>query len=126
MESKLKSFEDAWQQGLNPRIEDWLTDCQEDKRLNLLQELLGIELWWRKKAGQHPRSEDYLARFHDATHEVQAAFTEFNARSANTYAHEALTEGLARESESPAELSHDDPTNEIGRASCRERVCMLV
>ena len=81
MENALNTFEDAWQQGLFPRIEDWLADCQGEARLRRLEELIGIELWWRNKAGQIPQPEEYLARFHDAKNEILAAFAEFNATS---------------------------------------------
>src|SRR5262249_14131432 len=69
----LDQFEEAWQQGTEPRIEDVLRQTpasgDEGARRELLEELIKIDLeyrWRRQRAGVKPlRLEDYVERFSD-------------------------------------------------------------
>jgi hypothetical protein len=55
-------FEQAWQGGLRPRLEDYLAEAPEPERAALLRELLPLEADYRRR-GEKPRPEDYRARF---------------------------------------------------------------
>lgn len=78
MELVFEFFEAAWDEGHSPVLEDWLDeDDDAEHRLKLLQQLLGIELRWRRKRGQCPHPDEYIPRFPDAAERIEAAFAEF-------------------------------------------------
>src|SRR5439155_25983493 len=56
-------FEDAWLDGRQPRIEEFLSEASEPARPALLRELLRIELEHRCRRGEQPVAEEYHARF---------------------------------------------------------------
>jgi hypothetical protein len=56
-------FEAAWQAGQRPRIEDALAEAAEAERAALLQELLALEVYYRRQHGDDPRPGDYRDRF---------------------------------------------------------------
>src|SRR5438034_11252561 len=56
-------FEDAWKVGPQPRIEDYLNAVPEPKRAVLLEQLLSLELAYRRRDSQTLVLEDYLRRF---------------------------------------------------------------
>jgi formylglycine-generating enzyme required for sulfatase activity len=57
-------FEEAWRAGgTRPRIEEYLQQAAETERPLLLRELVLLELFYRSRAGEPARPEDYLARF---------------------------------------------------------------
>src|SRR5262245_14176209 len=56
-------FEQAWQAGQRPRIEDYLVDAPESRRTALLRELLALEIDCRRQAGEEPTTGEYQARF---------------------------------------------------------------
>jgi len=58
VEDAIDRFEDAWQQGGRPVIDDYLTGDNGD----LLVELVHVDLEYRLKAGEPARVEDYLSR----------------------------------------------------------------
>jgi hypothetical protein len=58
-------FESAWKAGPRPAIEDFLTGAWGIERLALLRELILLDLCYRRRLQEHPRVEDYLARFPD-------------------------------------------------------------
>jgi serine/threonine protein kinase/Flp pilus assembly protein TadD len=62
LEAVLDRFEAAWRSGSPPRLEDFLTSTELDRR-TLLLELVQTDLEYRLKAGQQVRVEDYLTRF---------------------------------------------------------------
>lgn len=47
-------FESAWRGGARPRAEDYLGDLPPETALPLLAELLGLELYYRRLAGEAP------------------------------------------------------------------------
>ncbi len=63
LERVLESFEDAWNQGQRPKLEDYLTGVGPVERLPLLLELIHEDLEFRIKAGAAAAIDDYLARF---------------------------------------------------------------
>jgi tetratricopeptide (TPR) repeat protein len=56
-------FEQDWQDGRKPRIEDYLGEIPESGRHALLRELLWLELGYRKLQGERPGPEEYESRF---------------------------------------------------------------
>ncbi len=67
-------FEQAWQDGLRPTIEDYLAEADEPRRHALLEELLRVELELRRRAGEQPTAEEYRGRFPDFAPAVDAVF----------------------------------------------------
>src|SRR5438105_345363 len=70
VEKITKQFEDAWRSAPPPRIEDFLTAKDIDRR-TLLVELAHIDLELRLKAGQEARVEEYLLRFSELESAVE-------------------------------------------------------
>jgi hypothetical protein len=75
------AFEQAWQAHLadpekhsSPDIEKCLSVADAGDRAPLLRELLALELAYRRKVGQTPVAEEYLARFPGEEGVVRAAF----------------------------------------------------
>jgi serine/threonine-protein kinase len=67
-------FEAAWRAGQRPRAEEFVTDLAAGRAAELLAELIGLELYYRRKAGEAPAEADYRARFPAHTGAVAAAF----------------------------------------------------
>jgi serine/threonine protein kinase len=58
-------FEEAWQAGQRPRLEDYLSEAPETDHRHLLRELLRLEFHYRLRDGEDPRPEEYQGRFPD-------------------------------------------------------------
>ena len=56
-------FELAWKAGQRPRIEDYLGDTPKSERSPLLRELIALDIYYRRQAGEEPAPEEYRARF---------------------------------------------------------------
>jgi serine/threonine protein kinase len=56
-------FEQAWKAGQRPRIEDYLGDTPQSERSALLRELIALDIYYRRQAGEDPQPEEYRARF---------------------------------------------------------------
>jgi hypothetical protein len=56
-------FEDAWQAGQRPRLEDCLGQTEGLERQALLSELLRLERYYRVRAGETPSADEYRSRF---------------------------------------------------------------
>jgi WD40 repeat protein len=56
-------FESDWKSRGTARLEDYLSDTPEPARAALLRELLALEIWHRRRAGEQPDAGPYLARF---------------------------------------------------------------
>jgi serine/threonine-protein kinase len=66
MEELIEQFEDAWQGGLRPDIEEFLPDESESRpefRSKVLGELVRIDWEFRLKGGEVPTEADYCPRF---------------------------------------------------------------
>jgi hypothetical protein len=67
-ETLIRRFEDLWQEGQRPAIEDFL--CHDGaERQRVLVELAHVELELRLKAGEPARIEEYLRRFPELARE---------------------------------------------------------
>jgi serine/threonine protein kinase len=53
------AFEDAWQAGRRPRLEDFLRGADATARGALLGELLRVDLAYRRRAGERPAAAEY-------------------------------------------------------------------
>jgi serine/threonine-protein kinase len=69
-------FEAAWRGGARPRPEDFLREAPEGEAGKLLAELIGLELHYRRAAGEAPDETEYRARFPRYEDDVAAAFRE--------------------------------------------------
>ena len=58
-------FEDAWKAGGRPRLEEYLADASEPERAAAAWELLRVEAYHRRLAGEEPRPSDYQTRLPD-------------------------------------------------------------
>ena len=56
-------FEAAWKDGRRPHIEDFLGGWEGPERSALLRELLPLDAYYRRGAGETCRPEDYQTRF---------------------------------------------------------------
>jgi hypothetical protein len=69
-------FEDAWKAGQRPWIEDYLGAASEPERCKSLEELLQVELAYRRRSGETLVLEDYLRRFPEHAELIRAVFAE--------------------------------------------------
>jgi serine/threonine protein kinase/formylglycine-generating enzyme required for sulfatase activity len=69
-------FENAWQAGQRPAIEEYLGDTAEPSHSLLLRELLGLELQYRCQNGEVLDAEDYVARFPAHANLIRKVFVE--------------------------------------------------
>jgi len=60
-------FEQSWQAGQRPRLEDFVSVADGAERVALLRELLHLDVYYRRQAGEGPSAQDYRTRFPDAT-----------------------------------------------------------
>jgi WD40 repeat protein len=67
-------FEDAWEAGQQPRIEEYLAEIPEPGRPALLRELLALELRYRRREGETPAPAEYQRRFPGHAGVVDDAF----------------------------------------------------
>jgi tetratricopeptide (TPR) repeat protein len=67
-------FEEAWQTGRRPHLEDFLAGAGGLERTALLRELLRLELYYRRWTGDCPSPQEYETRFPEAVTVVQEVF----------------------------------------------------
>ena len=68
-------FEATWKSGPRPRMEDYLDGVAEPTRTSLFQELLAVELEYRRAAGEQPATTDYSRRFPRYAGEIDAVIS---------------------------------------------------
>src|SRR6267142_723133 len=68
------AFEAAWQTGERPALDPSLRDALPDTRPALFRELLVVELAYRRRAGEQPAPEEYLAHWPADAESIRAAF----------------------------------------------------
>jgi WD40 repeat protein len=69
-------FESAWRAGQQPSLERFLADTPEPALTVLLQELLAVELAYRRGHAEPPNLDEYQRRFPDHAGVIKAAFLE--------------------------------------------------
>jgi serine/threonine protein kinase/pSer/pThr/pTyr-binding forkhead associated (FHA) protein len=67
-------FENAWQNGQQPRIEDYLGTTPGPERRHLFRELLLLDLALRCQPDEAPRLEEYQQRFREYAELIEAVF----------------------------------------------------
>jgi serine/threonine protein kinase len=70
----LLSFQAAWERGENPALEDFVGEIPLLSRRQLLCDLINVDVVQRRKIGETPAPEDYIARFPSDRPTVEAAF----------------------------------------------------
>jgi eukaryotic-like serine/threonine-protein kinase len=70
------AFEQAWREGKEPRIEDFLGDAGEPLRTRLFEELLLSDLECHARSGRTISVNDYVSRFPDRTVRIRAVITD--------------------------------------------------
>jgi hypothetical protein len=69
-------FEDDWLAGRRPHLEEFLDQANPADRPALLAELLGLELDYRLRRGEHASIEDYRQRFPGYQEVLESAFAD--------------------------------------------------
>jgi serine/threonine protein kinase len=70
-------FDEAWSRGERPRIEGFLAGVDGPRRCSqLLEELLRIELEYRRKAGEAPAAGEYERRFPEYSAAIREVFAD--------------------------------------------------
>src|SRR5262249_30516779 len=69
-------FEDAWKNGHQPRIEDYLGTTPEPERRHLFRELLLLDVALRRQSDEAPNLQEYQQRFCDYADLIEAVFQE--------------------------------------------------
>src|SRR4051812_25702971 len=78
LERIVGSFEDRWEGGPRPDIDDYLP-AQDAPRRAVLVELVHVDLERRLKAGDAARVEDYLRRYPELDNDRDAALSLIDA-----------------------------------------------
>jgi tetratricopeptide (TPR) repeat protein len=73
VEEACERFEAGWKAGRRPAVEDELAGAGGPVRPMLLRELLLVDMSYRRRAGERPDADEYLARFPDDGAAVRAA-----------------------------------------------------
>src|SRR5262245_23511180 len=67
VDEECRRFEAAWQAagaaGPRPCLEAYLAEAAKPERSALLRELIRVELYYRRRAGDDPQPADYQTRF---------------------------------------------------------------
>jgi serine/threonine protein kinase/formylglycine-generating enzyme required for sulfatase activity len=87
-------FEQAWNNGERPGIEDFLINVPETQWPLLLHELMRVEGKLRRRAGEEPRAEEYRQRFPEHENVITAVFA--SALTEPTVAERAEPDGSTR------------------------------
>ena len=56
-------YEDAWQAGQRPCLDDYLGEAGEAERDRLLRELIALDIDYRRQLGEKPEAREYKERF---------------------------------------------------------------
>src|SRR5205823_7069785 len=81
LEAVCDRFERAWKAGGRPSLEDHLAAMPAAGRLVLFQELMALELSYRRRAGERPEPDEYRARFPAWGAAVGASFGDLPAQA---------------------------------------------
>lgn len=63
LDSICDSFEAAWKEGSEPRIEDYLSSAEEEHARELFEELIHVDMYYRRRNGESSTIDDYIVRF---------------------------------------------------------------
>ena len=65
LEPVCNAFEASWRAGKRVDIAVAIAELPEELRLLALKELISLDIFYRRKAGESPQSRDYADRFPD-------------------------------------------------------------
>jgi serine/threonine protein kinase len=100
-------FEQAWKDGQEPRIEDYLANVPEPTRALLVRELLELDVELRCNGGERPKAEEYHGRFPEYVDLIHLVFAN-SPREAESGA-SGSSEGATISHAPPAGSSAVDP-----------------
>jgi serine/threonine protein kinase len=119
----IDSFEDAWQQGRRPVIDDFLPNGEAIRRLALC-ELVHVELERRLKAGEPARVEAYLERYPELSESIAKVLeliaAEFELRRREASFEEYLNR-FPQYREQLQKLSDSSPNDSVWRRELPQR-----
>ncbi len=98
-------FEAAWRAGNRPVIDGYLEEVEEPLRSALLDELISLEIHWRRRRGEHPAAAEYHMRFPGHARALATALARTGARLA-----EAATPPAGDSTDRNAEASDSSST----------------
>jgi tRNA A-37 threonylcarbamoyl transferase component Bud32 len=74
MDKVCDAFEEAWQKGKSPQVEEYLESHKHLDRQKLLRHLIDLEIDYLDKEGKQPKLSDYEARFPEAAEMLASIF----------------------------------------------------
>ena len=74
-------FEEAWLSGERPSLESLLPAVPEHCRGRLFQELLGVEIKLRRRAGESPTPDEYRRKYPEFSDHIASGLTHSHSRS---------------------------------------------
>lgn len=77
-------FEDAWRAGRRPPLEHHLGEFPAAGRSALFEQLLKLDLHYRRQAGEQPTPDEYCARFPEDAETLRRAFAGSDGGTADT------------------------------------------
>jgi serine/threonine-protein kinase len=86
-------FEGAWKAGQRPSLEQHLGELPAAERAALLQELLKLDLYYRRRQGELPTQDDYRPRFPNDADVLQQVFISSRADPNATIHHNPVAVG---------------------------------
>src|SRR5205085_5293608 len=63
LDAACSGFESGWQDGGRPRFDDFLAGAGDELYAVLLGELVLLDVYYRRQAGEQPTAADYQTRF---------------------------------------------------------------
>ena len=118
------AFEDAWKSEERPSVEEFITRLPETARRSLFRELLLVELDYRRRLGEEPRSEEYQSRFPGFEKVVASVFDKppLSRTSRATPVHASQQDTLTITTSSKSAESSSDAGQNLGRFELRGRL----
>jgi serine/threonine-protein kinase len=126
------AFESAWRSRCRPAIEPAVAALSDDVRSAAVRELIELDIYYRRRAGEHPVPADYAGRFPDLDPAWLYRVTRLDAPVPSTvtmtFGSDGTTEGWSRPPllrDDPSDLSPvvrpgspDMPRNDSGPYQC--------
>ena len=78
-------FESGWLKGDPQPIENLISKCNQDDRLQLFEELLSLEIEYRIDANQNPNCDEYMDRFYQFRNIVLKVFERIEGDGSTAY-----------------------------------------
>ena len=115
IDSICADFRHAWKSNQRPQIEDYLEQVPPQARANLLQNLVQLDLRYRRRLQETPRSDEYCARFPEFAKHIRRAFDESTVASLHGAAGTSQNVVAARQLPAANRLGDYELLHELGR-----------